>query len=259
MRLSVHAYVDAMQDFTVLFHRIHSVSSWQAWPSGVGRCASAAGTKEENKPDRSKGQTSCFLPLGMIGLGERERDGHWYGICCSCDHPSSPPTLPSSFPLLLLGKIRQDELLGFVSILFLASAASSFPSSINQVFLGLNVWTAGPAPPPLWYCDSYSPVAVSHRASRCHLILGELLRMEVLYWWPLCLFSLPLLLVLLSTLLSYLGVPLCVCVCVCVNVDIFSVIPPMSKPMIICDLFVINVSTGISKMAKVGGVQVLLK
>lgn len=64
-----------------------------------------------------------------------------------------------------------------------------------------------------------SLVAVSHRASRCHPIPGELLRMEVIYWWPLCLFSLPLRLVLLSTLLSYLAAEGCVCVrmSVCVN------------------------------------------
>lgn len=58
-------------------------------------------------------------------------------------------------------------------------------------------------PPRL--CKSTSLVDVSHRASRCHPIPAERLRMEMIYWWPLCLFSLPLLLVLLSTLLSYLA------------------------------------------------------
>lgn len=67
----------------------------------------------------------------------------------------------------------------------------------------------GPVSPPFL-------VAVSHRASRCHPIPGELLRMEVIYWWPLCLFSLPLLLVLLSALLSYLATEGCLCVCMCV-------------------------------------------
>lgn len=49
--------------------------------------------------------------------------------------------------------------------------------------------------------------------------------MEVIYWWPPCLFSLPLLLVLLSTLLSYLAVEgclcMCICVCVCVGVKVY--------------------------------------
>lgn len=161
-------------------------------------------------------------------------------------HPSCPP--PSSF--LLLGKISWGELkgLGSVSILFLRCCCLLISPARRPGLRGPPPRLPGPPPRLLFLTGPPGG----------HPFPGELLRMEVIYWWPLCLFSLPLLLVILSTLLRYLaaeGLPLCVCACVCVRMCL----PPMSEPIGICDLFIINLSIDVSKMVIVGGIHVLLK
>lgn len=114
---SAHVCGRAVQEVRVLFHRLHSISSWRAWPPGAGSSAAAAGTEEENIPDGSKGKrlVSCHSGWwdwrrvkGKGSLG-REREGRWLDIWHSCDHVtvfhSAPPILPSSLFFLLLGKI----------------------------------------------------------------------------------------------------------------------------------------------------------
>lgn len=141
------------------------------------------------------------------GRGVKGRDDiYMFGTAVTVSLPfhSSPPILPSSVAFPLPGKISLMAS-GSVSILFPPSASSRSPGSINH----------------------------SHRASRCRPIPGELLRMEVIYWWPLCLFSLPLLLVLLSTLLSYLAAEGCLCAGMCVWMCIcFTGVPPLSGPWV---------------------------
>ena len=79
------------------------------------------------------------------------------------------------------------------------------------------------AGPRTWGAVPFFRRAISHWDPKGPRSPSEPLRMEVIYCWPLCLFSLPPPLVQLSTLLSYLAaqeLPECVCllvaVCVCV-------------------------------------------
>ena len=143
-----------------------------------------------------------FLPFWMMGLEERDGEGEsvrdviW--ISGAVDHIRVFRSSPSILP-------RAE---GFRFCCLLISHGLGFPRldcrDCRSPFVASQV---------LWVLR---PGCCSHRASRCHPIPGELLRMEVIYWWPLCLFSLPLLLVLLSALLSYLAAKGCLCVCVCV-------------------------------------------
>ena len=196
-----------------------------------------------------------FLPFWMMGLEERDGEGEsvrdviW--ISGAVDHIRVFRSSPSILP-------RAE---GFRFCCLLISHGLGFPRldcrDCRSPFVASQV---------LWVLR---PGCCSHRASRCHPIPGELLRMEVIYWWPLCLFSLPLLLVLLSALLSYLAakgclcVCMCVCMCVCVCVCVclycicFTGVPPMNRPVGVCDWFAINLY--ICKVAKVGGNDVLLK
>lgn len=123
-----------------------------------------------------------------------------------CPRLSPSPPILSSSVFILLEKLAESSWRvvamwgsSFYPLLPLDPPALSITSEVSPP-------AEGPPSSPPRSCKSSSLVMVSHRAPQCRPIPGELLRMEVIYWWPPCLFSLPLLLVLLSALLSYLAV-----------------------------------------------------
>lgn len=165
---------------------------------------SAAGTGEGNIPEGSEGKHSTSCHWGRCdrrSMKGRQKDTKEREVCwifwCPCF------LLSSTHPVI--SDIGENELICSNSIFSGLLGSQQHRSDLS--------WWARVQVPLFITSQAFALSAVSRRAPWCHLIPSEELWMGAIYWWPLCLFSLPQLLVQLSALLSGQVVPLCECVC----------------------------------------------
>lgn len=201
-----------MQEFTVLFHRLHLSAHDGPDHQGQGALLQLLGQRRKTflTGQRAKCPASCHS--GWWDWGSLKGADIGLIFVAAVTSPILRLPCPPHFHYSCLEKLDRMSFW----VLWVSSFCLLLPLPLPAASIKFLVWMFG-----LWVLLYHLLSTVSSPwllflTAPTGAIWSLVSSLEVLYWWPLSLFPLPLLLVLLSTPLSYLDTKGCLCVCVCV-------------------------------------------